>query len=305
LRKTRLFNKIDMTPQDTKPDIAQVNSVPSTDPSEKTLAMARNKIRENKYIFYGIPVAVMLVVFAGIMFILLPVSQYYLKSRTDNALLDKNLETVTKSVANLNQAVSQQNLIENYNTVLTQYIPEEPKLGDMLNLIQTKAKDFNLESKIGTSDSSTNTTVGNLAKKDEKANAIFESITSGEIKFKPKSLNQDVDAVLLSIEVSISGDKTQFLEFIKEMQTVSPVVNLVFVEYSESNLSSTSNDIVALLRFESYALKLDNTTVVIVEPKKYTDTDKDLYRSMSVEKFEWDEEIGDKIQAMSPSSSSN
>lgn len=257
---------------------------------------SRNKLRDNKILFYGIPLLVVMIVFGGLLFFVLPSIQYYSLSRSQSQMLDKNNLIVDKSIGNLNKVYSQEDLIKSYSSSLNQYIPIESKLGDIINIIQTKAKDFNLESKVGVYNGVSNTSVANLAKKDGSEKALFESITSGEVTFQPKSLDKDVDAVLSSIEVNVKGNKESVLSFLKEMEGIKPIVNLVFIEYNESRVTPETPVVTALLRFESYALKLNTESIKLNTPKQFKNSDPLLIRRMSEEKFNWDKSIADKIQ---------
>jgi hypothetical protein len=98
--------------------------------------------------------------------------------------------------------------------------------------------------------------------------------------------------------VNISGDKQSVMNFLKDMKSVKPVVNLVFVDYSESRSNPKKPTVTALLRFESYALKLSSDNIKLNSPKQFKDTDKALKQLMNIEKFQWDQTIADKIQLL-------
>lgn len=252
------------------------------------------RLKQNKIFFYGFPMFVVAMIFVGLLVFILPTIQFYIKSKELNKVLDKNSQNVDKSIRNLQLALRDEPTIRSYDAAMNEYIPKDPKLGEVLNLIQGKAKDFNLESKIGVSKGASRTSVGNLAKKDQDKKALFQSISSGEITFKPKSLDKDINAVLISIEVNVRGDKSAFLDFLADAKNLRPLINLVFVEYSESTVGGNSS-VSALLRFESYALKLDEESVGLAPIKKYADDDTALLSELKVETFEWDKSIADKI----------
>jgi Tfp pilus assembly protein PilO len=257
--------------------------------------LTRNKLKDNPILFYGIPLMVVFIVIGGVMFFVLPTIQFYSQYNSEKKILEKNSKTVDKSVSNLEGIFAQEEEIKKNDASLSEFIPVEPKLGDVINLIQSKAKDFNLESKVGTNNGGANTSVDTLAKKSEDNEALFQSLTSGEIVFQPKSLNTDVDAILLSIEVSIKGDRGSFLKFLADMQDIKPIVNLVFVEYTEAESIDNQSSIIALLRFESYALKLDTDNVKLAVPRLLKNDDAALTRDIREEKFEVDPVISQTL----------
>jgi hypothetical protein len=261
---------------------------------EKPINPTLAKLKQNKVFFYGFPVLVVLILFSGLFFFILPTFQYYWQSREVNKVLAQNEANVDTSIKNLQKALSEEPTIRSYDNALNFYIPKDPKLGDVLNLIQAKAKDFNLESKVGVSRGPSRTSVGNLAKKDQDQKALFQSISSGEITFKPKSLDKDISAVLMSIEVTVKGDKRAFLDFLNETKSLRPLINLVFIEYSETT-SNTNPTVTALLRFESYALKLDEAKLGVEQIKKYAKDDASLQSPLIVENFNWDRSVSDKV----------
>jgi Tfp pilus assembly protein PilO len=273
-----------------------VQAVPAVR-SDPAVNVARNKLRDNKIIFYGIPLLVVLLVLGGVLFFVLPTAQYYSEFKSQSQILDRNMLTVDKSISNLNAVYAKEGEMKSYDTALSEYIPVDPKLGDVINLIQSKAKDFNLESKVGIYNGTNNTSVENLAKKTTENQALFESISSGEIVFKPRSLNEDVEAVLLSIEVNIKGERTSFMNFVSEIKNVKPVINLVFVEYTESAIAQGNPTVTALLRFESYALKLNTDNVQLnSSPKAVSVKDELLVRSLTEEKFRLDPALEEQIK---------
>lgn len=256
------------------------------------------RIKQNKVFFYGIPVLVVMLVFTGLFYFILPAINTYYRSTKTNQILDNNNVTIDRSITNMNKALSEEPDLRNYDSELTTYIPKDPKLGEVLNMIQTKAKDFNLESKVGVSSGPSRTTVGNIAKTDSDQKALFQSISSGEIYFKPKSLNKDINAVLMSIEVNVRGDKKSFLEFLNDAKNLKPLINLVFVEYNESpgSKNDDSVNISALLRFESYALKFEDFENTVPPVTELSSKDPSLQSELKVETFDWDQTVKEKIE---------
>jgi len=250
------------------------------------------KLKENKIFYYGFPVFVVMMIFAGLLLFILPTIQYYFTSREEEKTLDQNIINVNQSIQNLNLAKQDDGMISAYDAALTEYIPVDSKLGGVLNVIQTKAKDFNLESQIGISKGSNTTSIDNIAKKDEDDKALFESISSGELTFSPRSLNKDINAILLSIEVNVKGDKNSFMQFLQEMKDVKPLINVVYIEYNETNAADGKSTINAIVKFEAYALKLNTDSVKINSAKQVTKDDSSLTRNIPIEKFLWDKSIG-------------
>lgn len=285
-----------MAEQD-KQQIINSTDLPPVAPVITSTDVARNKIKDNKILFYGIPLMVLCVVLGGLFFFVMPTVQYYSEFRSKGAIVDENSKTVDKSIDNLLSVYDKELQIKSYDTLLSSYVPVESKLGDILNIIQTKAQDFGLESQVGAYGGADTTSVVNLAKDSEGEKKFIESISSGEVQFQPKSLSEDVDAVLISIEVNIMGDRDAFLNFLSEMQGVKPIVNLVYAEYSESETTTASPTVIALLRFESYALKLNTENVSVnAQSKPITVDDPRLTSTMREEKFEIDVELTEKLQ---------
>ncbi len=266
---------------------------------KKKKNVVRSKMRQNKLFFYGFPILVLACVFGGLVYFILPCVQVVLNSGSKNQILDKNTEVVDRSVQNLKAAYNDENVIKGYDLALTEFIPENPKVGDVINVIQTKAKDFNLESQIGVTKNDSKTTIDKLAKKNQDDKPLFQSITSGEIGFQPKSLNKNTDAVLISIEVSLKGDRKSFLSFVQGIQGIKPLINLVSVEYSESKDNVENPDVNGLVRFEAYALKLDTNSAKVEQSKPLTKDDNALFQEMREERFLWNKAIGEKIENLS------
>lgn len=245
------------------------------------------RLRENRVLFYGLPLTAVASVFIGLLYFILPAANTYAKSLTQNKVLDANDKNVTQSIKNLRSAVSDQTVIKQYNTTLSTYIPEDPNLGQIIEIIQKKADDYGLEKKVGAASGPSKTSIGNIASKVNANGPLFESITSGELQFQPKLLADDSKAVLMSIEVNVKGDKKSFQSFLAAMKDVKPIVNLVYVELTEVG-TATAPSVNALLRFESYALKLDTTKLTANKPRIFKKDDESLYQNIPVEKFDWD-----------------
>lgn len=276
-----------------EPEGNKVSIEKAKDNKEK-FKLIKERVKQNKAFFYGLPIVVLVSIFASLVFIIIPTIYFYFDSRSQNEKLDQNILNVNKSIENLDAVYKDYSKINEYDDKLTEYIPEESKLGEVLNLIQTKAKDFNLESKVDVSRGSSRTSLDNLARKTQDDKALFDSISSGEIIFQPKSLNKDVNAILLSIEVNVRGNKSSFLDFLKEMEGVKPVVNLVFIEYSENRSNPAQPTVSALLRFESYSLKLKSENPQ--QPKQLSKESPELISQMPVESFDVKKGIVEKLE---------
>lgn len=264
---------------------------------EKKPNLVREKIKQNKILFYGLPALAVATIFGCLLFVILPSVQYFFTHRRQDATLNSNIINVNKSIQNLKTASADIPLINTYDAKLVEYIPKEHKLGDIINLIQQKADDFSLEKEIGLGTGGDRTSLGNIATTDEEQKAVFQSISSGELEFQPKSLDENTKAILLSIEVNVKGKKESFLNFLKDMDKVKPLINLVFIDYTESEADVESDVAVsAVLRFESYAVNLEEEDINDIVLKKYTSTDSALLNDIRVESFNWDQSIGENLE---------
>jgi Tfp pilus assembly protein PilO len=273
---------------------------PNTQENQDTNVVAQKALKQNKLFFYGFPIVVIVVSLFGLLFIILPTIQYYFTSRTQHSSLNENITTVNQSISNLKKALNETNDIVTYDQVLSELLPSKPRVGELIDTIQKTANDFNLENKGGSSNNAKQTSLGNLATGDQ---ALLESLDSGEIRFKPKSSNQDVDAVLISLEFNLKGDKEKFFQFLKDIKKIKPLVNVVYVDYSETQASTTTNQNIqvnAIVKFESYAVDLNTNNVEVKPTTQYKKDDSRLFSKMSVERFNWDreriEEIVSKIK---------
>ncbi len=286
--------------QDTKQEDKIAGDKQQLEKKKKKEVEIKKQVKQNKIFYYGFPALVMVAVFVSLFFFIIPTINTFLESRSTNATLDENYETVTKSIGNLRRAQAEESMITDYDAQLTEYVPVKPAVGDIIHMIQTKANDFNLETtNIGAARGGSRTSVGNIATRDQDDDAIFESIASGEIEFQPDALSTEAKAYLISIEITVNGDKQSFLDFLEEMKNVKPLTNLVYVEYSEEDTdeerATTDDSVEALVRFESYALNLDITNLELRAPRQYTKDDSSLFTSIPEEKFEWSRDMGDYL----------
>ena len=253
-------------------------------------------LKQNKIFFYGFPIFVIFSTFLGLVYVILPTISYYFTTRNNHKSLDENAGIVNQSISNLKKALSETNDIVSYDQVLSELLPPKPRVGELIDTIQKTANDFNLENKGGASNNSKGTSLGNLAEQDN--GALLESLDSGEIKFKPKSSNSDVEAVLISLEFNLKGDKEKFFQFLNDIKKIKPLINIVYVDYSESQTQNTTNattQVNAIVKFESYAIDLNTNNIDVKPPAQLKKGDSRLFSKMSVERFNWDRERIEEI----------
>ena len=82
------------------------------------------------------------------------------------------------------------------------------------------------------------------------------------------------------------------MQFLQEMKDVKPLINVVYIEYNETNAADGKSTINAIVKFEAYALKLNTDSVKINSAKQVTKDDSSLTRNIPIEKFLWDKSIG-------------
>jgi Tfp pilus assembly protein PilO len=267
--------------------IAVANQISSRD-SQSQIDEVQRKIRNNKVMFYGYPILIILYAIGIVLFIIVPTFQRFFTVQQEDLVLDQNILNISQTAINLNNAINNLPTLDSYETQLSEYIPTDARVGQLISIIQKQANDFGLERQdIATTDTNSSqnqTSVGSLAQTDSSSNALFQTISSGEIEFTPKSISTDAKARLLAIDITVKGSKDNFFKFLEALKTVRPIINLISIEYQETPSTDTSSVITANLRFESYALKL-NDSKKITTPRKYTIEDSILTSVISVENF--------------------
>jgi hypothetical protein len=269
------------------PDVNNNKEVESPKPVKKE-SVAKVKLKENKIFFYGLPLAVILFSLSALFIFVIPTISYYFDYKSKMGNLNTNKASVTASISNLQSAISQEETLDTYSSKLEESLPKDPKLGNLINLIQTKANDFNLENNVFASDNSGRTSVSNLSDQDSKS--FLQRINSGELVFQSKSTTADVDAILISIEVNVRGDREKFFEFLKQLKDVKPIINVVYIDYKETpdSVNANQREVNVLMKLESYAMKVSDTNVDLSFTKQYKKDDPKLESPMQIEKFEWD-----------------
>lgn len=261
----------------------------------KNLDEIQERMKKNKALFYGLPILVLVYGIAAVFVFVVPSIQTYFKVNDTKKVLDKNLNTYKVSASNIRDARQKLSEYDKYESEVTAYIPTDSQLGSLINLIQTKASDFGLEQSVNTpskDSTSNNSTINDLASRSNDDNSLFESINSGIIRFVPKGLSEDSEAKLLAIDVDVKGRKSSFYKFLEEIDKSKPIINLVYIDYQETNIDTTTGEAViqATLRFESYNLKLgdsyNNKTV-----NKLSPNDSSLLAPTSPETFDLNTEI--------------
>ena len=270
LRRREAEEKVKLASQRQQEDIEQI----------------QKKLRSNKLLFYGFPVAVIAYGTVAIVFAIVPSIQTFFQVDESLRTLDRNIQNLKVTADNLQVARTNIADYDKYDTEVTSYIPSESQLGNIITVIQTKAGDFGLESKVAVPDADSvteNSTVENIADRDENDNALLDSINSGEIEFTPDGI-VGAEGKLLAFDVSVQGKKDSFFSFLEEMEKARPIINLVFIDFQDAgtDTSSTEQRIRASLRFESYTLQLAEQDTQL---KKYDVNDPELLLPIEVEDF--------------------
>lgn len=297
---------LDSASRSATPDNLATTSQPQSTPEtvvkrpdvKNQVDIIQQKLKSNKVFFYGLPVAVIALVFAVIIFFVLPTAQKYFEYQSTKQTLDENILNMKSSSTNLKTALADEATIDTYDNKLSQSIPVDAKLGSVLDIIQKTADDYGLQKEFTSSSTDGNadrSSITNLAQTNDQKKALFQNLTSGEIEYKPKSITSDASAKLLSIDVSIKGKKTDFLKFIDSMKDQEPVINLAYVEYSETDEVDGVETITATTRFESYTLKLDPADN-IKQPTELKIDDSRLLSPIPIETFIWNRQIEQQVQ---------
>ncbi len=208
------------------------------------------KVRENKIVYYGYPIFVIILFGVSIFYFVLPAiesffnyNNYVVKYTEDKKILDQNF-------SNLIRAQSNYSLLLDYENRLAEILPEEILVGNLVDQLQQKADYYGLERSIA-EDREINedtqqpeTTTVNKAK--------FTRLGSGEYEFVPDFVtnNRGVGR-LIKINLEITGPKDKFLDFMKDVENSTPILNLIFLEYQEEY----NEKVKVSATFETYSLK--------------------------------------------------
>lgn len=255
----------------------------------------KQKLKENKVIFFGLPILTVISVFVGLLFFIIPSIQFYFKYRSDSKILNTNEQNLQISLANQAQARNQSDLISRTDQKITEYIPLEPAAGDMNKIIQQTAAEYDLlySSTSGVNSQDVNdiingTSLENLSSRSE----LIERLTSGEVLYYSDDLGDNVKAYLIPIEVRIQGSKESFLKFIETVKKLKPLINVTSIDYSEEKNENGDYVVIALIKFESYAIALDLNKLEVSVPARLSDPqDGRLLSSLLIKTYNWDPNI--------------
>lgn len=260
---------------------------------QEDIEKIQKQLKNNKLMFYGLPILVVVYGFLAIYFAVVPAIQSFFSVDQSLQILHKNGLALKATADNLSAAQNKLDLFDKYNQEITSYIPSDSQLGSIITVIQTKAGDFGLESRVALPNKdavSQNSTVNDISSKDQNDNALFDSINSGEIEFTPEGVSGDAQAKLLAFDVNVQGGKDNFFKFVQEMESAKPIINLVFIDFQDAGSDATTGEqkIRATLRFESYTLKLAQKNTQV---KKMTINDPSLLIPMTEDTFDLDPAI--------------
>lgn len=289
--------KIDLN----QPSNINFRAVPEDLKSEKQrdiqLEKIQTRLRDNKYVFYGLPISIIVLIFIALLGFVAPAYEKYTKYAEKSKNLDANIVNANKSASNLNTALAQETVIDSYNSSLQKDIPENSELSILITTVQKNANDFGLKWSFtaGNSQSSGNTTssIGGVAQNPSQS--LFQSLTTGEVDFTPKFLGENAKAKLLSIEISMQGNKEDFFKFINTINSLQPKVILSSINYKET-VSPANPQVITVdvnLRLESYSLKLTQNDPKA--PVPVDSTSETLEQLLSEEQFIINSEISENL----------
>lgn len=220
---------------------------------EEKYKLILKKVRENKIVYYGYPIFVIFLFGLSIFYFILPALESYLNYSNYLVKYNEDKKTLDQNFSNLVRAQSNYSLLMDYENKLTEILPEDILIGNLIDQLQKKAdyyglertivQDRQLDEQLENSDQE-NSTVLNRAK--------FTRLDSGEYEFVPDFVtnNRSVGR-LIKVNLEITGSKEKFLEFMRDIENSSPILNLIFLEYQEDN----EGKVKVSATFETYSLR--------------------------------------------------
>ena len=254
---------------------------------EEKYKLILKKVRENKFVYYGYPIFVILLFGLSIFYFVLPALESYFNYNSYFVKYTEDKKTLDQNFSNLVRAQSNYSLLMDYENKLTEILPEEILIGNLIDQIQKKADYYGLERNI-VQDRQSDEQLGNS---DQDSNTVldrakFTRLDSGEYEFVPDFVtnNRSVGR-LIKINLEITGPKEKFLEFMRDIENSTPILNLIFLEYKEDDSGKVSVN----ATFETYSLRSNDN----LNPKIYLlniPADYKLIKdfSFSIEDFEVD-----------------
>lgn len=237
-------------------------------------AFGLKKKNTNLFFFYSIPLFIVIYIVFIFILLVIPTVNRYFEIKDYFQILDDNLNIAKQSVANLNNFYAKRNDIVKYDEYIKAYIPEEGRLGIVINKLIQKASDFSLESEIKTNDQSENDNLNqsnsfnsnnpnannnasdNNDNYDNKNKFYFNEINSGEGKFSIDLISDKSEVYVLNVFLNVKGPKSKFLGFLESLQDFDPKLTIVSIDYKVAD-QLEDPIIEALIRFESYILRSD------------------------------------------------
>lgn len=234
-------------------------------------AFALKKKNTNLFFFYSIPLFIVIYIVFIFILLVIPTVNRYFEIKDYFQTLDDNLNIAKQNVANLNNFYAKRNDIVKYDEYIKAYIPEEGRLGIVINKLIQKASDFSLETEVKTNDQSENDNLdqsNSYDSNDPNANSnasdnydnknkfYFNEINSGEGKFSIDLISDKSEVYVLNVFLNVKGPKSKFLGFLESLQDFDPKLTIVSIDYKV--VEQLEDPIIeALIRFESYILRSD------------------------------------------------
>ncbi len=256
--------------------------------SEAESDIIQEGLKKNRLIFFGLPLLVVAYIFFIVVVLIYPNVIKYFNYRDEVELLNLNYNNLKQTSENIRAVISKDENITRYENRLLEIIPSYSRLALLIDKIQQTASNYSLEQQVRINIEDEGSTINRLEGLTDNINytELIDSLNSGEIKFYPNFLKtKDAEARLLIVSIRIIGTKTNFLEFLAELQRISPLVNVTGVSYREIPDYSGNTKVEVDLNLESFALVLKSPEST-ASVKKLELDDSVLLSTIHIENFE-------------------
>lgn len=230
---------------------------------EEKYKLILKKVRENKIVYYGYPIFVIFLFGLSIFYFVLPALESYFNYNSYVVKYNEDKKTLDQNFSNLVRAQSNYSLLVDYENKLTEILPEEILIGSLIDQLQKKADYYGLERNIF-QDRRLDEQFENPEQENNTIldRAKFTRLDSGEYEFVPDFVtnNRSVGR-LIKINLEITGPKEKFLEFMRDIENSTPILNLIFLKYQSDN----DGKVKVSATFETYSLRSNDN----LNPRQY------------------------------------
>lgn len=256
--------------------------------------LIKGQVKKNQAYFYGLPLVVGSLMLITIFVFVVPFFSTYPENQSKISIANRSIQNTNESIENLTQIQAEEQDINQLINRLDSRIPTESKPGNIANIIQSVADDFNLEARRVATPAPEFDEDGQL-QQEEDDGQLLESLGTGEVELQPAgTINPNLKARQININLEIQGNKQNFLNFIDQIKQTDPVINLVNISYEEGWVEGATdgdfNDITVSATFESFALLPPDEEDYSYLNQSYSSYLETLDTEISAEQFDWNQE---------------